>query len=161
MVEVECKLKWQSEIKKFDTWRIIVKNLLLIGSYLLAFIINLIPSIKHPDSTISIFNLLVTILFIVLLLVYSKKEGKILRVFSIFGIISGVIVFGITTFEHAMIGNGILDAIASIHFPFYLTFITPLFGINMLFDLSYGFYSLWISLFYGVLFALTVYFKKY
>ena len=77
-----------------------------------------------------------------------------------FGAISGVIVFVITTFEHAMIGNGILDVIASIQYPFYLIFVTSLFGGNILFDLSYGAYSLWMSLFYGVVFGLTVYFKQ-
>lgn len=134
--------------------------ILLIGSYLLALSINLMTSIKHPDSTIGIFNLLVTVLFMVLLLLYSKKGSKILKIFSIFGVISGVILFVITTFEHSMIGNGILDVIASIQYPFYLIFITPLFGGNILFDLSYGSYSLWMSLFYGVVFGLTVYFKK-
>lgn len=134
--------------------------ILLIGSYLLAFSINLMPSIKHPDSSIDTFNALVTILFMVLLLMYFKKGSKILNIFSIFGVISGVIVFVITTFEHAMIGNGILDVIASIQYPFYLIFITPLFGGNILFDLSYGSYSLLMSLFYGVVFGLTVYFQK-
>ncbi len=132
----------------------------LIGSFLLAFSINLMPSIKHPDSTIDIFNLVVTILFMVFLLLYAKKGSKILKIFSIFGVISGVIIFVITTFEHAMIGNGILDVIASIQYPFYLIFITPLFGSNILFDLSYGTFSLLMSLFYGVLFGLIVYFKK-
>lgn len=96
----------------------------------------------------------------VLLLMYSKKGSRILKIFSIFGMISGVIVFVITTFEHVMIGNGILDVIATIQYPFYLIFITPLFGGNILFDLSYGSYSLLMSLFYGVVFGLTVYFQK-
>lgn len=134
--------------------------ILLIASYLLAFSINLIPSIKYPDSSINIFNTFVTILFVVLLLIYAKKESKKLKIFSIFGVISGVVVFVITTLEHAMIGNGILDVIVSIQYPFYLLFITPLFGANVLFDLSYGSYSLLMSLFYGILFGLIVYLKK-
>ncbi|SDQ81179.1 hypothetical protein SAMN05216232_0166 [Virgibacillus subterraneus] len=132
-----------------------MKYIFLIGSYLLAFSINLMPSIKHPDSDIDILNSLVTILFMVLLLTYSKKGSRILKTFSMFGVISGVIVFVITTFEHDMIGNGILDVIASIQYPFYLIFITPLFGGNILFDLSYGSYSLLMSLFYGAVFVLT------
>ncbi|MFB4166854.1 hypothetical protein [Virgibacillus sp. JSM 102003] len=128
--------------------------LLVIGSYLLAFSINLIPSIKHPDSDIDILNSLVTVLFMVLLLTYTKKGSRILKTFSMIGVISGVIVFVITTFEHDMIGNGILDVIASIQYPFYLIFITPLFGGNILFDLSYGSYSLLMSLFYGAVFVL-------
>ncbi|WP_245208047.1 hypothetical protein [Sediminibacillus dalangtanensis] len=118
------------------------------------------PSIKHPDSSINIFNSVVTILFMVLLLMYAKKGSKLVKVFSIFGALSGVIVFVITTFEHAMIGNGILDVIASIQYPFFLLFITPLFGVNILFGLSYGLYALFMSLFYGMIVGLTVYSKK-
>ena len=134
--------------------------ILLIGTYLLAFSINFMPALKHPDLDMGIFNILVTIFIMSILLIYSKKGSKFLKIFSLFGIISGVIVFAITTFEHAMIGNGILDVIASIQYPFYLIFITPLFGGNTLFDLSYGSYSLLMSLFYGVVFGLTIYFKK-
>ncbi|WP_404452207.1 hypothetical protein LG329_17920 [Virgibacillus necropolis] len=134
--------------------------ILLIGSYLLAFSINLMPAIKHPDLNVDIFNTIVTIIFMFLLLMYAKKRSRILKLFSIFGVISGVIVFVITTFEHAMFGNVILDAIASIQYPLYLIFITPLFGGNILFDLSYGSYSLLMSLFYGIVFVLTVNFNK-
>ncbi|SDM51838.1 hypothetical protein [Sediminibacillus halophilus] len=137
-----------------------MKYILLIGSYLLAFEINLMPSIKHPDSSINMFNSFVTILFMVMLLMYAKKGSKLLKVFSIFGILSGGIVCTITTFEQAAIGNGILDVIASIQYPFFLIFITPLFGGNILFDLSYGSYALLMSLFYGSIFGLTVYLKE-
>src|SRR5699024_1991658 len=96
--------------------------ILVIASYLLAFSINLMPALKYPDLNMDILNLLVTILFMVLLLMYIKKGSKILKVFSMLGAVSGVIVFAIATFEHAMIGNGILDVIASIQIPFYIIF---------------------------------------
>jgi len=134
--------------------------ILLMVSYLLAFSINLMPALKHPDLNMNIFNLIVTLLFMLLLLLYSKKGSKTLKIFSIVGVISGVLVFVVTTFEHAMFDNVILDAIASIQYPLFLIFTTPLFGGNVLFDLSYGLYSLWMSLFYGVVLCLTVYFKK-
>jgi vacuolar-type H+-ATPase subunit I/STV1 len=133
--------------------------ILLICTYLLAFSINFMPALKHPDLDMGIFNILVTILFMSLLLMYSKKGSKNLKIFSIIGVISGVLVFVITTFEHALFGNVILDAVASFQYPFYLIFTTPLFGGNMIFDISYGTYSLLMSLFYGIVFGLTVYFK--
>jgi vacuolar-type H+-ATPase subunit I/STV1 len=133
--------------------------ILLICTYLLAFSINFMPALKHPDLDMGIFNILVTILFMSLLLMYSKKGSKNLKIFSIIGVISGVLVFVITTFEHALFGNVILDAVASFQYPFYLIFTTPLFGGNMIFDISYGIYSLLMSLFYGIVFGLTVYFK--
>jgi vacuolar-type H+-ATPase subunit I/STV1 len=133
--------------------------ILLICTYLLAFSINFMPALKHPDLDMGIFNILVTILFMSLLLMYSKKGSKNLKIFSIIGVISGVLVFVITTFEHALFGNVILDAVASFQYPFYLIFTTPLFGGNMIFDINYGTYSLLMSLFYGIVFGLTVYFK--
>ncbi len=101
------------------------------------------------------FNILVTIVFMVLLVMYSKKSSRFFRTFLIFGGISGIIVVSITAFEHVMIGHGILDVIASVQHPFYLIFIVPLFGGNVLFDLGYGSYSLLMSLFYGGVLALT------
>ncbi|WP_337017976.1 hypothetical protein [Oceanobacillus massiliensis] len=83
-----------------------------------------------------------------------------MKVYALVGVISGVFVFVITTFEHAMFDNVILDSIASLQYPFYLIFTTPVFGVNILFDLSYGSYSLLMSLFYGVVFGLTNYFNK-
>ncbi len=118
------------------------------------------PAIKHPDLNVNVFNLLVTLLLMFLLLMNSKKGSKKLKVYALVGVISGVFVFVITTFEHAMFDNVILDSIASLQYPFYLIFTTPVFGVNILFDLSYGSYSLLMSLFYGVVFGLTNYFNK-
>ncbi|WP_233880678.1 hypothetical protein [Virgibacillus halodenitrificans] len=134
--------------------------LFLTASYILAFSVNLMPSIMYPDLKVDGFNLLVTLLFMFLLLMYSRRGSKKLKVFAVLGVISGILVFFITTFEHAMFDNIIFDSIASLQYPFYLIFITPVFGGNILFDLSYGSYSLLMSLFYGIIFGLTIYFKK-
>lgn len=126
----------------------------LICFYIVAFAINLIPSIKHPDSNVTILNLLVTILFIVTLLVFVKKIplkngfNKSLNIFLIFGFLSGLIVYVITKFEHITLDYAILDAIASIHYPFYIIFTTPLFGLNYLFGVNYGVFSLLMSVVY-------------
>ena len=133
---------------------------ILIGTYFLAFSINFMPALKHPDINMGIFNIIVTILFMFFLLMYSKKGSKFLKIFSVFGVISGVIVFVITTFKSVMIGNGILDVIVSIQYPFYLIFTTPLFGGNLLFNFDYGSYSLLLSLFYAIVFGITNYFNK-
>jgi hypothetical protein len=135
-------------------------SILLIVSYLLAFSVNLMPSLKYPDVNVNIFHLLATLLFIFLLLMYSKKGSKTLKVFSIVGVVSGVLIFVVKTFENAMLENAILDAIASIQYPLFLIFTTPIFGGNILFNLSYGSYSLLMSLFYGAVLCLTLYFKK-
>lgn len=139
---------------------------LLICSYLLAFSTNLFPSLKHPDSNMNIFNLMATTLFLIVLLifvkkgVYSGKSNKKLKVFLIFGFISGLVVYVINMFESTMMDYAILDIIASIQYPFYLIFTTPLFGVNFLFDLSYATFALLMSIVYVLVFILVISLKK-
>ncbi|AVK84678.1 hypothetical protein C3943_14435 [Lysinibacillus sp. B2A1] len=140
--------------------------ILLICSYLLAFSTNLISSLKHPDSTMSIFNLFATALFLIVLLIllkkasYSGEFNKGLKAFLIFGFISGLVVYVIKMFEGTMMDYAILDMIASIQYPFYLMFTTPLFGLNYLFDISYESFSLLMSVVYVIAFILVMSFKK-
>lgn len=139
----------------------------LICSYLIAFATNLIPSLKHPDSTLNIFNLLVTVLFLIALVIfikqasYSGKLNKVLKIVLIFGFISGFVVYIIKLFEDTMMNYAILDMIASIQYPFYLLFTTPLFGINYLFDINYEIFSLLMSAVYTIAFILVMSFKKF
>lgn len=139
---------------------------LLICSYLLAFSTNLFPSLKHPDSNMNIFNLLATTLFLIVLLifvkkgVYSGKSNKKLKLFLIFGFISGLVVYVINMFESTMMDYAMLDIIASIQYPFYLIFTTPLFGVNFLFDLSYATFALLMSAVYVLVFILVISLKK-
>lgn len=138
----------------------------LICSYLIAFSTNLIPSLKHPDSTMSIFNLLSTALFLIALLIfikeasYSGKYNKGFKVFLIFGFLSGVVIYVIKMFEGTIMDYAILDMIVSIQYPFYLMFTTPLFGVNYLFDISYETFSLLMSTVYVIAFILVMSFKK-
>ena len=140
--------------------------IILVCSYLIAFTINLIPSIKHPDSILSIFNLLATMLFLTALLLSIKKASlsdtfnKGLKVFLIVGSISGLVVYGIKMVEDTMINYVILDMIASIQYPFYLMFTTPLFGVNYLFKINYETFSLSMSALYAIAFILVTSFKK-
>ncbi|ASK64007.1 hypothetical protein CFK37_18520 [Virgibacillus phasianinus] len=139
---------------------------LLICSYLLAFSTNLMPSAKHPDLNMNIFNFLTTTLFIIILLLFAKQgsNGKSgtrkLQIFSTLGIISGGIIFLIKSFENVMFDYVVLDSIASIQYPFYLIFTTPLYGINSLLDLNYAAYSLLMSLFYILVLIISFNFKK-
>lgn len=144
----------------------LVLYIMLICSYLIAFSTNLIPSLKHPDSTMSIFNPLATALFLIALLIfikkatYSGKPNKGLKAFFIFGFISGLVVYIIKMFEGTMMDNAILDMIASIQYPFYLIFTTPLFGVNYLFDINYETFSLLMSTVYVIAFIFVMSFKK-
>ena len=133
---------------------------LLIGSYVLAFSINLMPAIKYPDLDVNFLNLLATAVFLALLLLNARNDSTKLRIFLSIGILSGVLVYFISLFESPMLEHGLLDAIASIQYPFFLIFTTPLFGGNLLLDIGYGPYSLLMSLLYAAVLVLATYSKK-
>lgn len=121
---------------------------IVIFVYLLAFAINLMPSIKYPDLTMSIIHLIVSLLFLTVFVLYAKKGDKKLAVFSMIGMISGICIFLIKTVESFMFDYAIFDVIASIQYPLYLVFTTPLFGGNLLISVNYEIYSLLTTMFY-------------
>lgn len=139
---------------------------LLIVFYLIAFSTNFMSSIKYPDANITIFNFLATVLFVLILLKYTKeklnakKDNKKLKIFLLVGVITGVLVYVIKMFENFMFDYAFLDAIATIQYPIYLIFITPLFGANLLLNLSSSTFSLFMSLFYIFTLFYVVSFKK-
>lgn len=132
----------------------------LLGTYLLAFVMNFMPAIKHPDLNLDRIGLIISISLAVFLLMYSSTGSKKLRIFSMFGIFSGIAIFLIVNFESVMSDNFILNAIASMQYPLYPIFTIPFFGGNLLFDVNYATYSLYLSLFYVIVLGLSIYFKK-
>lgn len=138
----------------------------LVCAYLIAFATNLIPSLRHPDSTMSFLHPFATALFIIVLLIYIKqaachaKAANRLKAFLILGFLSGFVVYVMKIFESTIMDYAILDMIASIQYPFYLLFTTPLFGFNYLLDINYEIYSLLMSGVYIIGFILVTYFNK-
>jgi len=63
--------------------------ILLIGTYLLAFVMNFMPAIKHPDLNLDRIDLITSILVATFLLMYSSTGSKKLRIFSMVGIFFG------------------------------------------------------------------------
>lgn len=126
--------------------------MLLIGVYLLAFMLNFMPAIKHPDLNVSSIALFSSILYALLLLIYSISGDKKIRIFSLVGILSGVLIY--------LIDHFILNAIDFLQHPLYAIFTIPFFGGNRLFDIHYAQYSLFLSLFYGVVLGVSICFKK-
>ena len=126
--------------------------MLLIGVYLLAFMLNFMPAIKHPDLNVSSIALFSSILYALLLLIYSISGDKKIRIFSLVGILSGVLIY--------LIDHFILNAIDFLQHLLYAIFTIPFFGGNRLFDIHYAQYSLFLSLFYGVVLGVSICFKK-
>ena len=134
--------------------------ILLIGTYLLAFVMNFMPAIKHPDLNLDRIDLITSILFATFLFMYSSTGSKKLRIFSMVGIFSGIAIFLIVNFEGVMSDNFILNVIASLQYPLYLIFTIPFFGGNLLFNVNYATYALYLSIFYVIVLGLSIYFKK-
>lgn len=88
----------------------------LIGLYVIAFSINLMPALKHPDLHLSILGLFVSIVFMFSLLMYCKKGSHKLRIFSLAGFLSGIIVYLITLLENRLIGVWIFNAIENLQY---------------------------------------------
>lgn len=136
------------------------KMIIVICAYLVAVSINLMPALKYPDLNVNIFNLVGSLLFLTVFFLYARKGNQKLAVFSMIGMLSGIIVFLITTFESFIFEYAILDVIASIQYPLYLIFTTPLFGGNLLIGVNYEVYSLLTSLFYLIVYVIVKKAKK-
>lgn len=132
----------------------------LIAAYLLALWINFMPALMHPDLNMNSLNLFVSTLFAIMLLLYSTRGSKKLIIFSIVGTLSGVLIFTINTFEYILMDKLVLDAIASLQYLLYPIFTIPFFGGNLLFNVNYATYSVFLSLFYVVVLGLSIYYKK-
>lgn len=128
----------------------------LVISYVLAFITNLMPALKHPDLTMGSIHFLSTLFFLAMLVLFVIKVHERFKYVLLVGMLSGLIVFVVNLFEELIFKYAILDVVASIQYPMYIIFITPLFGAIMLFDISYGSYSLLVSFVYFLIYMLKV-----
>lgn len=76
------------------------------------------------------------------------------------GFISGLLVYGIKMLEEMVMNTVVLDVVSSDQYPFHLLFITPLFGLKYLLDISYADFPLLISVMYVLIFTSIIAFKK-
>lgn len=139
---------------------------ILIATYLISFATNLFPSLKHPDSTTALLHFLAAMLFLIGLVLFiykaphSIKFDQGFKLLLIVGILAGLIVFVCGLLEGSLSNSFILDVSTAIQYPFYFLFITPLFGLNYLLDLSYEIFSIIMSVVYLILFTLLIKVKK-
>ena len=140
--------------------------ILVICAYGISFAVNVIPSLKYPDTQLYMYQLLPAALVVLLLTALimkgsynSRLYGRI-KGFLFIGFISGIFVFAVKQFEHSMIDSFLFDMISSMQYPFYLIFTTPLFGLNLLFDFPYETFSLLIGALYLFAFCFLLMLKK-
>lgn len=125
-------------------------------TYLVAFGVNFIDSIKFPDSNVTALNFIASSLFIISLSIgikhlISTDKRKYVNLFLLSGFISGVVNYALfgTTSNITNLASGV-----------YCLFITPLFGINLIFNVKYGVFSVIMSLLYLIILVTSVYFTK-
>ena len=141
------------------------KNIIVFMIYLLAVAMNFITSIKYPDATITVFNLVMSMIFLISIILMLKsvipqKKVRFAKIAMMSGACSSIFVFIATQFQHMNAQNMILDVVSGLHYPLYVLFVTPLFGLNYMFNFSSGLFSATVSIFYLTGFGLTVYLIK-
>jgi len=118
--------------------------------------INAWPASIHPDGTIGLLQITVSVVWLVFLtasVVLIREEKTLLFVFYYlsFGFIAGTVVYLVTFFERYWLGTLWFDIVSAIQYPFYYLFAVPLFGFNAWFDVLYGQFAIFAGFAYIVL----------
>jgi len=142
-----------------------IRLFFIIIIYLFALGMNFLPSIKYPDSSLSIINLIISVSLLVTTIIKLKsivvsQNNKFIQIIMLCGICSSLFVLIAYEFQHIAHKYMILDVILGIHYPLYIVFITPLFGLNYIFNVNYGMFSGIIGIFYLLGFGSMFYHSK-
>ncbi|MEK4629104.1 MAG: hypothetical protein ABS944_03270 [Solibacillus sp.] len=137
-----------------------IVSISFIAVYLFVLPLNVIPAIKHPDTTIEMTHFISSLIFIIACLILSVLYQNLTSILSLGGMIAGIVIFILTKIEWLAYEYAVLDVIQGIVNPLYIVFVVPLFGINYWFDVRYEMFSIGTSLFYLLLFAFSL-FKKW
>jgi len=132
------------------------KNIVLvIVVWLISIVSNISVSFFYPDTNISVFNLIVSILFLTVIgysvfnFIRQQNFGIVLYI-GIIGAVSGLLV---SLFES-------MNTAQFITLPLYVLVITPLFGLNYLMNLNIALFSLVVLFIFIPIIMLQLYFKK-
>lgn len=107
------------------------KCLVVLSSvYILAFIVNLIPSFMFPDAEIHPIHAFASGLLLVCMLGTCLLRNRDAKLFIMAILFASVTVFTLNSFETYMYDIVVLDALFAIQYPLYILFVAPLFGLN-------------------------------
>lgn len=107
------------------------KCLVVLSSvYILAFIVNLIPSFMFPDAKIHPIHAFASGLLLVCMLGTCLLRNRAAKLFIMAILFASVTVFTLNSFETYMYDIVVLDALFAIQYPLYILFVAPLFGLN-------------------------------
>ncbi|MGM9945952.1 MAG: hypothetical protein ACI33M_13460 [Lysinibacillus sp.] len=134
-----------------------MRNGIIVAIYFVVLAINLMSAIKFPDSTITIYHLLSSIVFLAMLIYVSIKNMMPIKYFLLLATVGSIYVFTMIRLEADLIGDFlILDGLVNLQYPLYILFITPLFGLNYFSQMSIDLVAILIAIVYAVL-LLTIY----
>ena len=122
--------------------------LIILGTYIFSLFVNFFPALKHPDAEMTLLHFFSSAIFLGALIISYRKLYAILKKYLIIGMFAGIYIFISDIIITKMNENLILDLVTSLMYPLYFIFVTPLFGGNLLLNLSYSLYSIVVSIIY-------------
>lgn len=143
-----------------------IKYIFVFIIYIIVISVNLLDSIKYPDSEVGLVNIVVSVFFLIVIIWFTvyqiNKNDKISSILLSGAVFGGILVYAMEHFKDIMLNNMILDIFSNIQIPFFILFITPLFGLNFFLNVSYGRFSIIMSIIYfSILIAKFLFGKKY
>lgn len=107
------------------------KCLIILSSvYVIAFIVNLIPSIMFPDATIQPIHAVASGLLLVCMFGTCLMRNRVAKLLIMAILFASVTFFTLNSFETYIYDIALLDALFAIQYPLYILFVAPLFGLN-------------------------------
>lgn len=110
--------------------------------YAIAFVLNVIPSVTFPDTTIGPLQATSSVLLVLCMMGTCVLNDRVAKLYVTALLFAGVTVFTLHSFETYVYDIVILDALFAIQYPLYLLFVTPLFGLNLFFNVEADFIAL-------------------
>lgn len=107
------------------------KCLIILSSvYVIAFIVNLIPSIMFPDATIQPIHAVTSGLLLVCMFGTCLMRNRVAKLLIMAILFASVTFFTLNSFKTYIYDIALLDALFAIQYPLYILFVAPLFGLN-------------------------------
>ena len=128
-----------------------MRNGIIVAIYFIVLAINGLSAIKFPDSTITIYHLLSSIVFLAMLIYVSIKNNIQMKYFLLLGTACSLYVFSMIRLEGDLTGDFlILDSLFNLQHPLYILFVTPLLGLNYFSQMSIDLVAILIAIVYAV-----------
>lgn len=118
--------------------------------YVIALIVNIIPSATFPDATIRPLHAAASVALLFCLLGTCLLRNQVAKLYITALLFASVTVFTLNSFETYMRDILLLDALFSIQYPLYILFVSPLFGLNFFLNVGAEYVAL-ITFFIAIL----------